>query len=99
MKTLTKIAICFALLLSINKATAQETFAPLLTENTVLFVHVDFSKIEVDTVKAALQKAGENFLQELGFDDRSKRTTLRDLDVELEKLDAMIRTVRVNGNI
>jgi len=83
--------IAVTLLLTAEKATAQETFAPLLTENTVLFIHVDFSKVDVDLLKTEAKKLGETLLTTLGFDARSQRETLRELDVELEKLDTMIR--------
>ncbi|MCL2709426.1 MAG: hypothetical protein FWE95_00965 [Planctomycetaceae bacterium] len=102
MKTLHRLCLPFiavallltaALLLSAERVTAQETFAPLLTKDTVLFVHVDLSKVDVDLLKTEAGKLGETLLTNLGFDDRSKRTTLRDLDVELENLDVMIRPV------
>jgi prepilin-type processing-associated H-X9-DG protein len=90
MKMFTRALLCF-LLLTISRGYAQETFAPLLTENTVAFVHVDFSKVELDTVKETAQKAGEDFLRMLGFDDRSFQATARELSVELEKLDMLVR--------
>ena len=83
--------IAIALLFVTEKATAQETFAPLLTENTVLFVHVDFSKVDLDLFKTEAKKLGETLLTTIGFDTRSQRETLRDLEVELEKLDTMFR--------
>ncbi|MCL2710050.1 MAG: hypothetical protein FWE95_04130 [Planctomycetaceae bacterium] len=83
--------VVLALLLTATKPPAQEAFAPLLTEDTVLFVHVDFSKVDVDLLKTEARTLGETILTALGFDDRSQRTTLRDLEVELEKLDEMIR--------
>ncbi|MCL2709441.1 MAG: DUF1559 domain-containing protein [Planctomycetaceae bacterium] len=92
MKTLTNITLCLALLTAtINRATAQETFAPLISENCVAFVHVDFSNVEIDNVKAALQNTGEFFLRQLGFDDRSFTSTARELAIELEKLDMLVR--------
>jgi len=90
MKTFSRILFCF-LCLAVSKATAQETFAPLLTENTLVFIHVDFSKVDIDTLKAEITKASETLLQNLGFDARSQRATLRDLELELEKLDEMVR--------
>ena len=77
--------------LSVVRIQAQETFAPLVSENCVLFVHVDFSKVEIDPLKEQLTKTGELLLNELGFDAKSKRATLRELDRELDKLDAMVR--------
>jgi len=91
MRTLITLTVCLALLLTTAKTLAQETFAPLLTEDTVLFVHIDFGKVDVDLLKTEARKLGETLLTTLGFDARSQRETLRDLDVELEKLDEMIR--------
>ena len=94
MKTLQRLCIplfALTLLLFAAKAPAQETFAPLLTEDTVLFVHIDFSQVNVDLLKTEARTLAETLLTALGFDDRSQRETLRDLDVELEKLDTMIR--------
>ena len=90
MKTFTRFALCFVLL-TISRAHAQETFAPLITENCVAFVHVDCSKIEINAVKENLQKLGEDFLKGLAFDDNSQKATLRELAVELEKLDMLVR--------
>ena len=90
MKTFTRLLLCF-LLLTVSKAIAQETFAPLITENTIIFVHVDFSKVDIDTLKAEITTASETLLQTLGFDARSQRATLRDLELELEKLDILVR--------
>ena len=90
MKTLSRLLLCF-LFLTAAKANAQETFAPLISENCVAFVHVDFTKVELDNVKSFLQKTGEDFLTQLGFDERSHRATARELAVELEKLDFLVR--------
>jgi len=83
--------IAAALLLTAERTAAQETFAPLLTKDTTLFVHVDFKKVDLDAVKAEAKKLGETLLTNLAFDARSKRLTLRDLDLELEKWDTVIR--------
>jgi len=92
MRTLTKLAICLALLTAtVHRAHAQETFAPLISENCVAFIHVDFSKIDIDTVKAVLQETGESLLRELGFDQQSFAATARELAIELEKLDVIVR--------
>ena len=92
MKNLPRIFLCL-LLLTIGRAYAQETFAPLISENCVAFVHVDFNKVELDDAKNTLQKTGEDLLKELGFDDKSRTATLRDLAIELEKLEAIVRPV------
>ncbi|MDR2116672.1 MAG: DUF1559 domain-containing protein [Planctomycetaceae bacterium] len=69
----------------------QETFAPLIDDNTVLFVHIDLRKVEIDTLKSQTEKLGEEFLNLLHFDEKSIKATTRELKVELEKLDAIIR--------
>ncbi|MCL2005332.1 MAG: DUF1559 domain-containing protein [Planctomycetaceae bacterium] len=90
MKTLVRSMLCL-LLLAVGKATAQETFAPLISENCIVFVHADFRKTELDTIKAFVQKNGEDFLTMLGFDQRSHQATARELAIELEKLDILVR--------
>jgi len=90
MRTLIPILLCFLSLFAL-RAHAQETFAPLITENTFIFVHVNLGNVDIDAVKAETMKLGETFLNFLGFDARSKTATLRDLESELEKLDAMVR--------
>ena len=66
-------------------------FAPLISENCVVFAHADFSKVEIDKVKDAFQKAGETILRTLGFDDDSFQTTLKEFRIELDKLDDVVR--------
>ena len=90
MKTMIRLLLCLVLLTT-SRAYAQETFAPLITENCVAFVHIDFRKIDVDTVKNQLQKSGEDFMKCLAFDDKSFEATARELNVELEKLDILVR--------
>ena len=90
MRTLPAILLCL-LFLAVPRATAQETFTPLISENCVAFVHVDFSKIELNNVKTALQKTGEHVLKKLGFDEKSSTATARELSIELEKLDMFVR--------
>ena len=90
MKAFARLALCF-LLLSVGKLHAQETFYPLVSENCVAFVHIDLRTVELDNVKAALQKSGEHFLTTLGFDEQSHQATARALAIELEKLDTLVR--------
>jgi hypothetical protein len=90
MKTIVRSLLCLAIL-TVGQTFAQETFAPLISENCVAFVHVDFSKVEIDKVKETLQKTGEGFLDVLGFDEKSRKATVRELTVELEKLDMLVR--------
>ena len=99
MKPIVRSLLCLAILTAtqspaLNEALhAQETFAPLISEHCVAFVHVDFSKVELDKIKTTLQKTGEDLLKELGFDDKSFKATARELTVELEKLDILARPV------
>jgi hypothetical protein len=90
MKTIVRTLICFAFLIT-SQAFAQETFAPLLSETCVAFVHVDFNNVELDKVKDTLQKTGEALLKELGFDDKSFKATANELTVELEKLEILAK--------
>ena len=72
-------------------AHAQETFAPLITENTALFVHVDFRKVEIEAFKESWTKYADELIKKLRFDATSQRATMSALTKDLEKLDAFIR--------
>ena len=95
MKTFSRVLLCISLLTvglgHTQDTCAQETFAPLVTDHCVAFVHVDFSKVEIDKVKNNLQKLGETVLWELGFDEQSHKATALELALELEKLDILVR--------
>jgi hypothetical protein len=91
MKTFTPILFCLALLTIVRPATAQETFAPLVSENCVVFIHVDFRKVELDEVKNDLQRLGEGLLRTLAFDNKSFTATAKEIGVELEKLVTFVR--------
>ena len=80
-----------ALAVSAAPVSAQETFAPLITKNTVLFVHVDFQKAEVDTFKQNWMNYSEGLMKALHFEDASLRTALSALTKDLDKLDEYIR--------
>jgi hypothetical protein len=69
----------------------QETFTPLIGENTIVFAHIDLRKIEIDTIKSQSEKLGVEFLKQLNFDEKSLKATRRELENELEKLDALVR--------
>jgi hypothetical protein len=71
----------------------QETFAPLITESSVLFVHVDFRKVELDEVRTKIEQQGNNLLKGLGFDEQSFKATSREWKYEIDKLDTLIRPV------
>ncbi len=78
-------------LLFASQIVAQDTFKPLISDTTVAIGHLDFSKLEIDGLKKQLADCGEQFITGLGFDERSKTATLRELNVELEKLDKIVR--------
>lgn len=90
MRTFYIFLFCFVLL-TINHVAAQETFSPLISENTVGFIHADFSGIEMEAVKKRIQQTGEKLLRDLQFDEQSFKSTARELAAELDKLDANIR--------
>ncbi len=79
------------LLATTTQAQQNNTFAPLISENCVAVAQLDFSKVEIDSLKKHLAELGEQAVAELGFDARSKKSTLRELNVELEKLDKLVR--------
>lgn len=94
MKTLLRF-VAAAMLLPLflaRPAVGQETFAPLISDNCIVFAQVDFSKVEIDTLKKQINDIGEQFVDSLGFDERSRAATLRELKVELDKLDKMVRS-------
>ncbi len=74
-----------------EKNATENTFAPLISENCVGVAQLDFSNVEIDTLKKQCVDLGTQLITELGFDDRSKKATLRELNVELDKLDKMVR--------
>ena len=90
MKTLTKI-LCCLVFLTVGRLSAQETFAPLISDNCVVFVHADFSKVDIDKLKDTTHKTGEDILKRLGFDESSLKSTSRELRTELEKFDVIVR--------
>jgi hypothetical protein len=70
---------------------AQETFYPLLTDETVIFSHVNFKDFDVDNVKSYAEKAGVDWMKKLNFDAQSTRKVARELKAELNKLDTQFR--------
>jgi hypothetical protein len=93
MKKLISVFVLF-LVFTTARAFGQETFAPLITDNTVFFAHIDLQKVdlELDTIKSQTEKLGEDFLkQQLLFDETSCKSTMREFKNELERLDKIIR--------
>jgi hypothetical protein len=90
MKQFPHFLLCLALLI-VGKATAQETFAPLISENCAAIVHLDLRKVNLDDVKDSLQTLGENLVENFGFDNKSLAAVKLELAIELEKLDILVR--------
>jgi hypothetical protein len=90
MRNLMNVLMLFLVLTTV-RVFGQETFAPLITDNTVFFVHLDLRKIEIDSIKSQVGKLGEELLKQLHFDEKSFKATTRELNDELEKLDTLVR--------
>ncbi|MDR1477457.1 MAG: DUF1559 domain-containing protein [Planctomycetaceae bacterium] len=74
-----------------GRVVAQETFAPLITDNCIGFVHIDLRKVEPDQIKSVIMQTGEKYLKDLKFDDKSFKATMRELTNELNKVDRIVR--------
>ncbi|MDR1291399.1 MAG: hypothetical protein LBK06_09370, partial [Planctomycetaceae bacterium] len=72
------VSVCF--LGTSGLLSAQETFAPLITDNCVGMLHVDLRKVEFDKIKTAVVKMSEDHLKDLQFDEKSYRATMHELD-------------------
>jgi hypothetical protein len=70
---------------------SQETFAPLITDNCVGFVHVDLRKVELDKIRAAANKWSEQCLDELQFDTKSAIALYHEFNRLFGKIDKFIR--------
>jgi hypothetical protein len=70
---------------------AQETFAPLITDNCVGFAHIDLRKVEFDKIKSAVEKMNERDLQEMNFDSKSAKAIKREFDKLMSEMDKIIR--------
>ena len=84
-------ALLLTLAVSTAPAPAQETFAPLITEHTALFVHVDFRQIELHTIKQSWTNYTGDLLARLRFDTLSRRNTLNALTKDFDRLEEYIR--------
>ncbi|MDR3181509.1 MAG: DUF1559 domain-containing protein [Planctomycetaceae bacterium] len=92
MKKLSCLVVVLAVLTGF-RVSAQETFAPLITKDTVVFVHLDCSKVKLDSLKSEAAKIGETFLKELNFDSKSAKSTLQEWNSELDRLESQVRPV------
>ncbi|MDR2344533.1 MAG: DUF1559 domain-containing protein [Planctomycetaceae bacterium] len=79
--------------LSANFIAAQETFAPLISDKCIAFIHVDFHKLELDRLKSHYIKLAESFFKDLKFDDKSLKSTIDELDSELTNFNKFVRPV------
>ncbi|MDR3199001.1 MAG: DUF1559 domain-containing protein [Planctomycetaceae bacterium] len=76
---------------TINLTVAQETFAPLITDNCIGFIHVDLRKLDLNKTKSGVVKLGENYLKDLNFDEKSFNATMREFNKEIDKIEQLIR--------
>ena len=90
MKTLPRLLLCL-FFLTTSQAYAQETFIPLITDKTTLFVHIDLRNADLDTLKQNWTKYSEAAMKSLRFDETSIKITLAALDRDFDKLDALAR--------
>jgi prepilin-type processing-associated H-X9-DG protein len=90
MRSSTSLWVGLVLLVTV-RGFGQETFAPLITDNTVAFVHIDLHQVGIDKIKSHVEKMGGELLKQLQFDDKSFKATTRELQTELNKLDALVR--------
>ncbi|GHT21726.1 hypothetical protein FACS189419_03060 [Planctomycetales bacterium] len=93
MKHLSVLGFLFLAAGSVSLVFGQETFTPLITDNTVVFVHADFRKIELDDLKAQSDKSAKEFFKKLGFDKKSLNITSREWKVESERLVTLARPI------
>jgi len=87
MKSFTHVVLCF-LLLTVSRTSAQGTFAPLITKNTALFIHVDLRKADTDTIKQNWLNYSEKVIRSLRFNDDPVKSTLAAFNNDLERLDS-----------
>jgi hypothetical protein len=76
---------------SANPVSAQETFAPLITDNCVGFVHVDLRNFDLDRTKSVIAQNFENHLKSLNFSEKSLNATMNEFKKESKKIDELIR--------
>jgi hypothetical protein len=74
-----------------NRTDAQETFAPLITDNCIGFVHIDLRKFDLNKTKSFVIKLGENYLRDLSFDEKSFNATINEFNKEIDNIEQLIR--------
>ena len=83
--------ILLALVAWVAPVPAQDTFTPLITDNTTLLVHIDLQNANVDIFKQNWTKYSESVMKSLRFDEASIKITHAALARDIEKLDAIAR--------
>ncbi|MDR2641758.1 MAG: DUF1559 domain-containing protein [Planctomycetaceae bacterium] len=74
-----------------NRTAAQETFAPLITDNCLMFVHVDLRKINFDRLQVLLTDSVKVHLKDLNFNEKSFNATMREYNKELNNFEKNVR--------
>jgi hypothetical protein len=90
MRKLSKVVVLFLFFASLP-VFGQETFAPLITENTVLLAHLDLRKVELEQWEKQSLEGFERSLKALSFDENSLKATLGEYAKEMEKTVTLIR--------
>jgi hypothetical protein len=70
---------------------AQETFAPLITDNCVAMLHVDLRKADFDKIKLSVVQSLAEHLKELQFDNKSYNATMREFVKVMSEMDKIVR--------
>jgi hypothetical protein len=90
MKKLSNVVALFLFFASLP-VVGQETFSPLITENTVLLGHLDLRNTELEQWEKKSLEGFERTLKALSFDETSLKATLSEYAKEVEKLMTQIR--------
>ncbi|HBT76575.1 MAG TPA: hypothetical protein DEB39_06530, partial [Planctomycetaceae bacterium] len=91
MKNRLVISCLFVFFAAVFPLAAQETFAPLIGESTIGFLHLDLRNVEIDKLKENILAASDQSLKHYGFDDKSVRSISREVKKELDKAVEAVR--------
>ncbi|MDR1289837.1 MAG: DUF1559 domain-containing protein [Planctomycetaceae bacterium] len=83
------VSVCF--LGTSGLLSAQETFAPLITDDCVAMLHVDLRKADFDKIKLSVVKSLAEHLKELQFDNKSYNATMREFGKVMGEMDKIVR--------
>ncbi|MDR1484799.1 MAG: DUF1559 domain-containing protein [Planctomycetaceae bacterium] len=84
-------ALALLIISTVNHTAAQETFVPLISDSCLGFVHIDLRKIDLDKIRTLADQSTKDFLTELKFDQKSFDATTRELKIEADKIDRIVR--------